>query len=139
MSTIGKWSETWAPRILSVLRIITAFLFMQHGGMKLFGFPAPMGSGIPLFSLIGLAGVLEVFGGFMIMIGFFTRPIAFILSGEMAFAYFMAHAPGGFWPVLNHGEAAVLYCFIYLYLASAGPGAWSVDRIIRNRHQSDFP
>jgi putative oxidoreductase len=108
---------------------------MEHGGMKLFGFPAPMGD-VQLFSLIGLAGVLEVFGGFLILIGLFTRPVAFILSGEMAFAYFMAHAPGGFWPVLNHGEGAVLYCFIFLYLASAGGGAWSVDNIVCKRHKS---
>lgn len=129
MTQKSDWCAAWAPKLLSVLRIITAFLFMEHGGMKLFGFPAPMGD-IPLFSLIGLAGVLEVFGGFLILIGLFTRPVAFILSGEMAFAYFMAHEPGGFWPVLNHGEAAVLYCFIYLYFASAGGGAWSVDNII---------
>ncbi len=129
MAQISNWCAAWSPKLLSVLRIITAFLFMEHGGMKLFGFPAPMGH-IPLFSLIGLAGVLEVFGGFLILIGLFTRPVAFILSGEMAFAYFMAHAPDGFWPVLNHGEPAVLYCFIYLYFASVGGGAWSVDNLI---------
>jgi putative oxidoreductase len=105
---------------------------MQHGGMKLLGFPAPMGD-IQLFSLMGLAGVLELGGGFLLLIGLFTRPVAFILSGEMAFAYFMAHAHGGFWPVLNRGEAAVLYCFIYLYLAAAGGGEWSVDRLRRRR------
>jgi len=122
MTKTGDWCASWAPRLLSVLRIITAFLFMEHGGMKLLGFPAPM-PGVELFSLIGLAGVL-------ILLGLFTRPVAFILSGEMAFAYFMAHAPGGFWPVLNHGEAAVLYCFIFLYFASAGGGAWSLDNIV---------
>jgi putative oxidoreductase len=118
-----------SPHLLSLLRIITAFLFMEHGGMKLLGYPAPMGD-IALFSLMGLAGVLELFGGLLILIGLFTRPVAFILSGEMAFAYFMAHAPNGFWPVLNHGEAAVLYCFIYLYLAAAGGGPWSLDRLL---------
>lgn len=133
MTKIGDWSATWAPKLLSLLRIATAFLFMEHGGMKLFGFPASMGD-IPLFSLMGLAGVLEVFGGFFIMIGLFTRPVAFILSGEMAFAYFMAHAPHGFWPVLNHGEAAVFYCFMFLYLAAAGGGVWSVDSTIHKRH-----
>ena len=130
MSKISNWCAGWAPRLLSVLRIITGFLFMEHGTMKLFGFPAPMGD-IQLLSLMGLAGTLEVVGGFLILIGLFTRPIAFILSGEMAFAYFMAHAPQSFWPALNHGEPAVLYCFIFLYLAAAGGGSWSVERIFR--------
>jgi putative oxidoreductase len=132
MSKISAWSAGMAPYLLSLLRIVTAFIFMEHGSMKLFGFPAPMGD-IPLLSLMGLAGTLEVVGGFLILIGLFTRPIAFILSGEMAFAYFMAHAPQGFWPALNHGEPAALYCFIYLYLAAAGGGAWSVDRLILQR------
>ena len=131
MSRISNWCAGWAPHLLSVLRIITGFLFMEHGTMKLFGFPAPMGD-IPLLSLMGLAGTLEVVGGFLILVGLFTRPVAFILSGEMAFAYFMAHAPQGFWPVLNHGEPAVLYCFIFLYLAAAGGGSWSVERIFRH-------
>ena len=130
MSKITDWCAGWAPYLLSVLRIITGFLFMEHGTMKLFGFPAPMGD-IPLLSLMGLAGTLEVVGGFLILVGLFTQPVAFILSGEMAFAYFMAHAPQGFWPVLNHGEPAVLYCFIFLYLAAAGGGSWSVERIFR--------
>lgn len=134
MPTINVWFAGLAPYLLSVLRIVTAFIFMQHGAMKLFGFPAPMGD-ISLFSLMGLAGALEVFGGLLILIGLFTRPVAFILSGEMAFAYFMAHFPQGFWPVLNHGEAAALYCFIYLYLAAAGGGAWSVDRLIFQRNK----
>jgi putative oxidoreductase len=135
MSKISTWCAGWAPYLLSILRIITGFLFMEHGGMKLFGFPAPMGN-IPLFSLMGLAGTLEVVGGFLILVGLFTRPVAFILSGEMAFAYFMAHAPNGFWPVLNHGEPAVLYCFIYLYLAAAGGGPWSMDRFFAQRDRS---
>ena len=97
--------------------------------MKLFGFPAPMGD-IHLFSLMGLAGVLEAFGGLLVLMGLFTRAVAFILSGEMAFAYFMAHAPHGFWPVLNHGEAAAFYCFAFLYLSAAGGGPWSVDRVM---------
>jgi len=138
MSNVTNCCARWQPQLLSILRIITAFCFMQHGGMKLFGFPAPFPMGhVELFSLIGLAGVLEVFGGLLILIGLFTRPVAFLLSGEMAFAYFMAHAPHGFWPILNHGEAAVLYCFLYLYLASAGGGAWSVDRLLaRNKPQA---
>ena len=128
MTKISNWCTGWAPYLLSLLRIITGFLFMEHGTMKLFGFPAPMGD-IPLLSLMGLAGTLEVVGGFLILVGLFTHPVAFILSGEMAFAYFMAHAPQGFWPVLNHGEPAVLYCFIFLYLAAAGGGTWSMDRL----------
>ncbi len=130
MSGINRWWANRSPQLLSVLRIITAFLFMEHGAMKLFGFPAPMGD-IHLFSLMGLAGVLETFGGLLILIGLFTRVVAFILSGEMAFAYFMAHAPHGFWPVLNHGEAAVFYCFAFLYLSAAGGGPLSMDRLIR--------
>lgn len=123
---------TWAPRLLSVLRIVTGFLFMLHGAQKLFGFPAPMpGGGPPLMSLLGVGGILEFFGGLLILLGLFTRPVAFILSGLMAVAYFMAHAPGGFWPLLNRGELAVLYCFIFLYLAAAGGGPWSVDRLWR--------
>jgi len=136
MPTINVWFAGLAPYLLSALRIITAFIFMQHGTMKLFGFPAPMGD-ISLFSLMGVAGSLEVFGGLLILIGLFTRPVAFILSGEMAFAYFMAHFPQGFWPVLNHGEPAALYCFIYLYLAAAGGGAWSVDRLIFQRNKAE--
>ena len=130
MSKISNWCAGWAPHLLSVLRITTGFLFMEHGTMKLFGFPAPMGD-IPLLSLMGLAGTLEMVGGFLILVGLFTQPVAFILSGEMAFAYFMAHVPQGFWPALNHGEPAVLYCFIFLYLAAAGGGSWSVDRVFR--------
>lgn len=118
----------WVPRIHSLLRIVTAFLFMLHGSAKLIGFP---GTGhylhLQLFSLIGLAGALELFGGFLVMIGLFTRPVAFILSGEMAVAYFIAHAPRSFFPVVNQGDAAVLYCFIFLFLAFAGGGPWSID------------
>jgi putative oxidoreductase len=128
MSMANTWSSRYQPQLLSVLRIITAFLFMQHGSMKLLGFPQPMGD-VQLMSLMGLAGILELVGGFLILIGLLTRPVAFLLAGEMAFAYFMAHAPNGFWPVLNHGEGAILYCFIFLYLAAAGAGPWSVDHI----------
>jgi len=136
MSNIAQWCAGWAPQLLSVLRIITAFLFMQHGTMKLFGFPAPFPMGdVELFSLIGAAGILEVFGGALVLIGLFTRPVAFLLSGEMAVAYFMMHAPNGFWPILNHGEAAVFYCFTFLYLASAGGGAWSIDSLISRKDQ----
>ena len=121
----------WSPRLLSVLRMITGFLFMQHGGQKLFSFPAAPQTEPGLFSLLGLAGVLEFFGGALILLGLFTRPVAFLLSGQMAFAYFMAHAPRDFWPLVNKGELAVLYCFLYLYFFAAGGGPWSLDRLRR--------
>ena len=117
----------WSPYALAALRIMTALLFMAHGTIKLFGFPDPQPA--ELFSLMGLAGVLEVFGGLLILIGFLTRPVAFVLSGFMAVAYFMAHAPNNFYPVLNQGDAAILYSFIFLYLVFAGPGALSVDEM----------
>jgi putative oxidoreductase len=117
----------WAPRLLAALRIMTALLFIEHGTSKLFGFPPFAMGEIELFSIFGLAAVLEVVGGILILIGLFTRPVAFILSGEMAFAYFMVHAPQGFFPVNNGGDAAILFCFIFLYLSAAGPGAWSLD------------
>jgi putative oxidoreductase len=132
MSGLNSFCSNWAPRLLSILRIITGFLFMQHGAQKLFGFPVdPSKVPIELFSLLGMAGVLEFFGGLLILLGLFTRITAFILSGQMAAAYFMAHAPLGFWPILNHGELAVLYCYIYLYLAAAGGGPWSIDQVRR--------
>lgn len=118
--------DTWAPRVLSILRIVTALLFLEHGTQKLLGFPASDYS--PAFmSLPWIAGVLELFGGALLVIGLFTRPVAFILSGQMAVAYFTVHAPGSFFPVLNGGEAAILFCFVFLYLVFAGPGPWSVD------------
>ena len=130
MSKMDTLYLQWSPRLLSVLRIVTAFLFIQHGSMKLLGFPpSEVFAGLKLFSLIGFAGVLELFGGLLVLLGLFTRPVAFILSGEMAFAYFIAHAPHGLYPMLNHGELAVLYCFVFLYLAVAGGGVWSIDRI----------
>jgi putative oxidoreductase len=132
MAGRASFSTQWSPRLLSVLRVVTALLFMQHGAQKLFAFPAPSQMGQPqLLSLLGLAGVLELFGGLLILIGLFTRPVAFVLSGFMAVAYFMAHAPQGFWPLLNKGELAALYSFVFLYLAAAGGGEWSVDRMRR--------
>ena len=116
----------WAPRFLSILRIMTALLFLEHGTQKLLGFPAS--DYVPAFmSLPWIAGVLELFGGALLAVGLFTRPVAFILSGQMAVAYFVAHAPGSFFPVLNGGESAILFCFVFLYLVFAGPGPWSVD------------
>ncbi|MFO7655212.1 MAG: DoxX family protein [Candidatus Krumholzibacteriia bacterium] len=118
----------WAPYLLSILRIVVAFVFMQHGSQKLFGVPAAEArEPVELLSLMGVAGILEFFGGLLLLVGLITRPVAFILSGLMAFAYFMQHAPRGFWPVVNGGEPAVLYCFVFLYLAAAGPGPWSLD------------
>jgi len=119
------------PILLSVLRIVAAFLFIEHGTMKLLGFPAPFPEPVTLTSLIGIAGLLELVGGALLLIGLFTRPVAFILSGEMAFAYFMAHAPQGFWPILNQGESAILFCFVFLYLSAAGGGPLSLDRALR--------
>jgi putative oxidoreductase len=123
----------WAPVLRSVLRIAAAFLFMAHGTQKLFGFPSSGRPTVALFSQMGLAGVLEVGGGLLLLFGLWTRPMAFILSGLMAWAYFQAHAPGGFWPILNRGELAVLYCFLWLYLAAAGAGPISVDGIVRKK------
>jgi putative oxidoreductase len=118
------------PQLFAVLRIVAALVFIQFGTMKLFAFPIgmpPNNTAAPLMSQMGLAGVLEVFGGFLILIGLFTRPVAFILAGEMAVAYFQGHFPKSFWPVVNMGTPAILYCFYFLYLSAAGPGIWSVD------------
>jgi putative oxidoreductase len=118
----------YAAYVLSVLRIVTGFLFLQHGTQKLFGYPKPPPGGRPpLASLYGVAGLLELAGGILILIGFLTRPVAFLLSGEMAVAYFTVHAPQGFWPTKNEGEAAVYYCFLFLYFIFAGAGPWSLD------------
>jgi putative oxidoreductase len=126
---VSRW-RSWAPYLLSTLRIVAAFLFMQFGTAKLFAFPAavmPDGGTAPLLSLAGIAAALEVFGGLFLLLGLFTRPVAFLLSGEMAFAYFIGHAPQGFWPVLNQGHPAVLFCFVFLYFSAAGAGPWSLD------------
>lgn len=132
----GPIPESWTGYLRSLLRIVAAFLFMAHGTQKLFAWPVDEPK-VPaeIVSLMGLAGVLEVFGGGLLLLGWFTRPVAFLLAGEMAVAYFMAHAPRGFWPILNRGEVAVLYCFLFLYLAAAGPGPWSLDRA-RSRHEA---
>ncbi len=126
---ITKW-PSWAPRLLSVLRIVAAFMFIQTGTMKLFAFPMgmpPDGSTAQLLSQVGLSGILETFGGALLLVGLFTRPVAFILSGEMAVAYFQFHAPQSFWPIVNNGVSAALYCFVWLYFSAAGAGPWSLD------------
>ena len=115
----------WAPHILSILRILAAATFLTHGTMKLFGWPAPFP--YPLNGLLYTAAILEVVGGLLLIVGLFSRPVAFILSGQMAVAYFLGHAGGGFFPALNGGEPALLFCFIFLYIAAAGPGPWSAD------------
>lgn len=126
--------DVWSPRVLSLLRIIAALLFMEHGLMKLFHFPAPQpGAPDPLPTILVVAAWLEVVGGGLLALGLFTRPVAFLLSGQMAAAYFLAHAAKGFYPALNGGEAAVLYCFAFLYLAFAGGGEWSLDAQVRKR------
>ncbi|MBZ0124078.1 MAG: DoxX family protein [Roseovarius sp.] len=119
---------TWAPRMLSVLRIMAALLFVAHGSQKLLGSPASNGTPDP-FTMGWIAGVLELFGGTLLVLGLFTRPVAFVLSGMMAVAYFIAHAPRSFFPALNGGDAAILFCFVFLYLVFAGPGPWSVDAL----------
>jgi putative oxidoreductase len=127
----------WSPRVLSLLRIIVALLFMEHGLMKLFHFPAPQpGAPDPLPTILLVAAWIEVVGGGLIALGLFTRAAAFICSGQMAVAYFMAHAPQSPYPVLNGGELSILYCFIFLYLAFAGGGAWSLDSL-RAKRTSD--
>ena len=123
--------QPWAPQIRSVLRILAAGTFLTHGTMKLFGWPAPME--FPLNTQMTVAGLLEVAGGLLLVIGLFSRPVAFVLSGMMAVAYFMAHAPAGFFPVLNGGEPAMLFCFVFLYIAAAGPGPWSVDAVMARK------
>ena len=119
-----------SPYLLSLLRMVAAFTYMAHGMQKLFGLPAalPMPHLPPLLLS---AGIIEAFGGLLLLVGLLTRGVAFVLAGEMAVAYFLVHAPRGFWPLLNQGEGAVLYCFVFLYLASAGGGAWSLDRLLR--------
>jgi putative oxidoreductase len=130
----ASYLETvWAPRLLSILRIVAALIFMEHGTQKLFGFPASPNPGPALFSLLWVAGFLEVVGGALLLLGLFTRPVAFVLAGMMAVAYWMAHAPRSLFPVLNGGDAAILYCFVFLFMAAAGGGAWALDNLRRRR------
>jgi putative oxidoreductase len=125
----------WEPRVLSILRIMVGLLYLEHGLGKIFNFPAaPNHAPYQLFTLVpGVAGILETVGGALIALGLFTRPVAFVLSGEMAFAYFMSHAKRSFFPLLNAGDAAILYCFIFLYFFVVGAGVWSLDQLWTSR------
>jgi len=136
--SVARLSNTWsgyAPYVLSIVRIVVALLFFEHGLSKMFGFPQP----IPppaLFSLPWFSGAIEFVGGGLLVIGLFSRVSAFIMSGEMAFAYFISHAPHGFFPIINRGDAAILYCFIFLYIAFAGGGPWSLDAKLFSRDKN---
>lgn len=120
------WLSRWQPQLLAILRIVTALLFLEHATQKFLAFPAPFPVE-PLPTILVAAGVVELVTGVLATIGLFTRPIAFLAAGEMAIGYFMKHFPQSFWPAVNKGEGAILFCFIFLYIAAAGPGAWSVD------------
>ena len=136
MSDLQAKLTAWSPRALDLLRIVAALLFIEHGTIKLFGFPPGGDPGPAMFTLIWFAGVIELVGGVLILLGLFTRAAAFLASGEMAIAYWMVHAKMGTWPAMNHGEGAILFCFIFLYLVFAGPGAWSLDAMMRRRSAS---
>lgn len=123
------WLSRWQPQLLGILRIVTALLLLEHGLSKFFGFPVPFPMPGPLPPMLIAAGVIECVAGVLVTIGLFTRIAAFIASGELAAAYFIAHFPKSFWPIANMGEAAILFCFIFLFIAAAGPGAWSIDGV----------
>jgi putative oxidoreductase len=127
----GPIPSSWSPLILSLLRIVASLGYMTHGTQKLFAWPVvePRPT-VELMSMMGAAGVIEVVGGALLLVGLFTRPVAFLCSGQMAAAYFIAHAPQNFWPILNGGELAAAYCFVFLYLAAAGPGPLSLDAML---------
>ncbi len=141
MKILEPASPIWTARVLSLLRIVVGFIFITHGTAKLFGFPAgdnpsPMPD---VMTQRWFAGVLETFGGSMVMLGLLTRPVAFLLSGQMAVAYFQAHFPRSFWPTVNSGVSAALYCFIFFYIFFAGPGPWSLDALFaRSRRPANF-
>ena len=124
-----------APYVLSILRIVAALLFLEHGTSRLFGWPSPIPTPA-LLSMYWFAGAIELVGGILLLLGLFTRCAAFVMSGEMAFAYFISHAPSGFFPILNRGDAAILYCFVFLYIAFAGGGPWGIDSLIRAKRET---
>jgi putative oxidoreductase len=138
MADINSFASRWAPYLLSVLRIVAGFLILQHGMQKVLGFPPPAQAPPPgpMPWYVPVSGWLELVGGILLLIGLFTRATAFIMSGLLAVAYFMAHAPQGFWPILNRGELAALYSFVFLYLAAAGGGPWSVDHCLWGRRRA---
>jgi len=131
MNALYTRMETWRPYVLSILRIVVGLLFLEHGLSKVFGFPAP---GPALNGLLILAAFLETVGALLFLVGAYTRIVAFVLSGEMAFAYFMAHAPRAFFPLVNGGQLAIVFCFIFLYFVFAGGGPWSVDRAMLSQN-----
>ena len=133
-SIFGPMPSKWSPYLFSILRIVAALLFFEHGTQKLFGYPPGQPyTGFPNFSLLGIAGMLEVVGGFLVLVGLFTRPVAFILAGEMAVGYFRAHFPRSFFPINNFGEITVILCFYFLFLSSAGAGVWSLDNLVKQK------
>jgi len=130
---VVRW-RGWTPYFLSILRVVAALLFIEPGAAKLFAFPVavmPGGGTAPIGSLPWVAGALEVVGGVLLLLGLFTRPVAFVLSGQMAVAYFTAHAPHAFWPIVNHGELAIVFCFLWLFYSAAGAGPWGLDALRR--------
>ncbi len=129
MATLTSWS----PHALSLLRVASGLIFLEHGTQKLLHFPPPTGGVPPLMSMAGAAGVIELVGGALLVLGLLTRPAAFICSGTMAVAYFLVHAPQNFYPIFNGGDAAILYCFVFFYIVFAGPGPWSLDAIVRKK------
>ncbi len=134
MNGFGILPARWAPYLLSIMRMVLAFLFLWHGSQKLFGYPPSDHPPVEnWFTLIGFAGILEFFGGVLLLIGLLTRPVAFLLSGQMAVAYWMAHGPNGILPIQNGGEMAVLYCFVFLFIAAAGGGPWSLDATLHGK------
>ena len=135
----GGLSERWSSQVLSVLRIVTALLFLQHGMTKILAFPWSSASDPPMWSMLWMAGVIELVGSLLLLVGLWTRPVALLLCGEMAIGYFMVHAPRGPFPMLNSGESAVLFCFIFLYLAFEGPGPWSLDHWWSKRRRAEGP
>lgn len=135
----GGWADRQSAKMLSLLRIVTALLFLSHGMSKIFGIPMSSASFPAPWTLLWIAGMLELIGGALLLIGLLSRPVTFLLAGEMAVAYWMVHAPQGFWPVLNGGEAAILFCFIFLYVMMRGPGPWSVDAMLSRRRAADGP